>query len=293
VLRRCLISFSAAAALGAPLQARAQTPTLTSQPSGSAADDDAEEGGPSGGWRAATGLRVEQWIAPTDDHLRFNVRITLPEVAFGEHLGFAAFAWERLDVAEGKKSNRGENGTVYQLLGARYRRDHQHYGFFVGAHALTWSGRGRPVTPWLGVRLGPTDGPSITGEARLLGLGPQGGEMSSPLDDTDISVAIEGPRLGPVQIAARGRARDVRHPDRHQREQLASVGVEFNWGPKRLFLGVGLQQQMRRAAAQGDQDVMPPTAARMATPAIDPYESTAVMVHLDAESPLPRSILPD
>jgi hypothetical protein len=291
VLRRCLISFLAAAALGAPLQAGAQTPTLVSQPERSDIAE-GEEGAPSGRWRAATGLRVEQWIAPTDDHLRFNVRVTLPQVAFGEHLAFSAFAWERLDVAEGKKSNRGENGTVYQLLGARYRSEHRYHGFFVGAHALTWSGHGRPVTPWLGVRLGAVDGPSITAEARMLGLGPQGGEMSSPLDDTDMSVAIEGPRLGPVQIAARGRARDVRHPDRHQREQMASLGVEFNFGPKRLFLGVGVQHQMRRANADA-LDVMPPTAARMATSAIDSFERTAVMVHLDAESPLPRSILPD
>jgi hypothetical protein len=292
VLRRCLTSFLAAAALSAPIAARAQTPTLTSQADSAGVADDGEEAAPSEGWRAATGLRVEQWIAPTDDHLRFNVRVTLPEVAFGDRLAFSAFAWERLDVAEGKKT-RGENGTVYQLLGARYRSDHERYGFFVGAHALTWSGHGRPVTPWLGVRLGPVDGPSITAEARLLGLGPQGGDMTSPLDDTDVSVAIEGPRLGPVQIAARGRARDVRHPDRHQREQMASLGVEFNWGPKRLFLGLGIQHQMRRAAAQDDPTAMPPTAARMATPDIDPSESTAVMLHLDAESPLPRSILPN
>ncbi len=292
MLRRCLTSFLAAAALGAPLQAGAQTPTLASQPDRTDVADGDEAGEPAEGWRAATGLRVEQWIAPTADHLRFNVRVTLPQVAFGEHLAFSAFAWERLDVAEGKRT-RGENGTVYQLLGARYRSEHQHYGFFVGAHALTWSGHGRPVTPWLGVRLGEVDGPSITAEARVLGLGPQGGEMSSPLDDTDVSVSIEGPRLGPVQIAARGRARDVRHPDRHQREQMASLGVEFNWGPKRLFLGVGVQHQMRRAAALQEQDMMPPSATVMATPAIDPSESTAVMVHLDAESPLPRSILPE
>ncbi len=292
MLRRCLISLFAAAALGAPLQAGAQTPTLVQQPDRSDVADAGEEGAPAEGWRAATGLRVEQWIAPANDHLRFNVRVTLPEVAFGEHFSFSTFAWERLDVAEGK-SARGENGTVYQLLGARYRSDHQRYGFFVGAHVLTWSGHGRPVTPWLGVRLGEVDGPSITADARVLGLGPQGGEMSSPLDDTDIGVSIEGPRLGPVQIAARGRARDVRHPDRHQREQMASVGVEFNWGPKRLFLGLGIQHQMRRAAAQDDQDAMPPTAARMATPTIDRSDSTAVMLHLDAESPLPRSLIPN
>jgi hypothetical protein len=291
VLRRCLIPFLAAAALGAPTRAIAETPTLSTQPERVADEDDGEEGEPGDGWRAATGLRVEQWIAPADDHLRFDVRVTLPEVAFGQHLAFSAFAWERLDVAEGK-STRGENGTVYQLLGARYRSDHRGYGFFVGAHALTWSGRGRPLTPWLGVRVGATDGPNLTAEARVLGLGPQGGEMSSPLDDTDISLAIEGPRLGPVQIAARGRARDVRHPDRHQREQMASLGVEFNWGPKRLFLGLGIQHQVRRAAATEEPDAMPPTAARMATP-IDPYDITAVMLHLDAESPLPRSILPD
>lgn len=288
MLRCGLTLLSAAAALALPALARAQAPAALTP---SEVDDRAEEPEAPRGWRVASGLRVEQWIAPVDDHLRFDVRLALPEMAFGEHLSFATFDWERLDVAEGR-SGRDESGTVYNLLGARYRRERDTYGFFVGAHLLTWSGHGRPVTPWLGVRLGRLDGPSITAEARLLGLGPQGGELLSPLDDADISVAIEGPRLGPCQIGARGRARDVRHPDRHQREQMASLGVEFGWGRRRLFVGLGIQHQMRRAARIDDAGDMP--VDRMAAePAPGRIDSTAFMLHLDAETPLPRSIVPE
>jgi len=292
VLVRCLICLSIAAILvqegGTEAQAQPALPAAESITEPGADIDELGDGGDEKkGWHAVTGLRAEQWIVPTDDHLKFNVRLSLPEAGLGKRFTISTFSWERLDVAEGKKSNRGENGTVYQLLGARYRRDAHYYGFFVGAHLLTWSGKGRPVTPWLGLRLGPVDGPSIRSEARLMGLGPQGGELGSPLDDTEVSVAIDGPRLGLLRIGARGRARDVRHPDRHQREQMMSLGVEFGLGRKRMFLGVGVQHQERRsrAAEVPMPDRMDPGPSRI--------NSTAVMVHLDAQSPLPRSILPD
>jgi hypothetical protein len=242
--------------------------------------------GPVRGWRAITGLRLEQWIAPVADHLRLDVRLTLPEMALGERFSIETFNWERLDVAE-SRAERGESGTVYHLLGARYRREAGSYAFFVGAHAFSWSGHGRPLTPWLGVRIGEAEGPSIAAEARLLGFGPAGGELLSPLDDADIALSVDGPRLGSLRLAARGRARDVRHPDRHQREQMMSVGLEFEWNKRRLFLGVGVQHQMRGAAVVDDPM---PTANRMeGLPA--PIESTAVLLHLDAETPLPRSLL--
>jgi hypothetical protein len=238
------------------------------------------------GWRAITGLRLEQWIAPVADHLRFDVRLTLPEMALGERFSIETFSWERLDVAEGRPE-RGEGGTVYHLLGARYRRDAGWYGLFVGAHAFSWSGHGRPLTPWLGVRFGDPQGASIAAEAHLLGVGPAGGELLSPLDDADITLSVDGPRIGSCRLAARGRMRDVRHPDRHQREQMMAAGIEFEWGRRRLFLGLGVQHQVRGQAIV--DDVMP-TADRMeGMPA--PIESTAVLIHLDAETPLPRSLL--
>ena len=231
-----------------------------------------------------TGLRLEQWIAPAGDHLRFDVRLTLPEMAFGERFSVETFNWERLDVAEGR-SPRGENGTVYHLLGARYRREGELIGFFVGAHAFTWSGHGRPLTPWLGIRVGDLDVVAVSAEARLLGLGPMGGELQSPLDDADFTVAVDGPRLGVCRIGLRGRVRDVRHPDRHQHEQMGSLGVALAWGKRRMFVGVGVQHHSRdpiRAAGA-------PPADRMELPA-ERTEGTAVMLHLDAETPLPRSL---
>jgi hypothetical protein len=273
VLFRCFVSASIAAVLSTPLQASAQT----LQPGG------VEDRGPDAthhrGWHALTGLRVEQWIAPTDDHLRFDVRVRLPEMALGEHFSVETFNWERLDVAEGR-SGRNGSGTVYHLLGARYRRDAGPYAFFVGAHLLSWSGRGRPVTPWLGLRLGEADGMAIESEVHLLGLGPHG-EVQSPLDDADITVAVDGPMLGACRLGARGRARDVRHPDRHQREQMMSLGVEFDTGRRRLFLGLGVQHQMRRAVAPDA-----PTADRMLPAPVGYIDTTAIMLHLDAETAL-------
>jgi len=275
VLRRPLAALLVL--LAAPVDASAEPP-----PGGELTDGGGV--GPIRGWHVLNGLRVEQWIAPVDDHLRFDVRLRLPEMALGDHFSVELFNWERLDVAEGR-SESGDNGTVYHLLGARYRRDAGAYAFFLGAHALTWSGHGRPLRPWLGMRLGESDGPSIAIEADLLGLGPQGGELLSPLDDADISVAIEGPRIGRVRLGARGRARDVRHPDRHQREQMASVGVQLNWGRRRLFIGVGLQHEVR-GAAQAIDPAGAPMADQMDT-AFPALESTAVMLHLDAETPMP------
>jgi hypothetical protein len=297
VLCRCLTVLIAAAAFGAPAIVRADSSEAPPAPTRSEVSDrDGGEDEAERPFRLVTGLRVEQWIAPAPDHLRFNVRFSLPEASIGEHMSVAAFAWERLDVAEGKSQD-SENGTVYQMLGTRYRRETENYGYFIGAHILTWSGRARPVTPWLGLRLGPVDGPSISADARLLGLGPQGGEQQSPLDDTDIGLAIHGPRLGPCQIGLRGRARDVRHPDRHQREQMLSLGVGFGMGKKRLFVGLGIQHQVRRATAAAEEPGSMMTTARMTEPA-EPagparLNSTAVMLHLDAETPLPRSLLPD
>lgn len=242
--------------------------------------------GPARGWRAITGLRLEQWIAPATDHLRLDVRLTLPEMALGERFSIETFNWERLDVAEGREE-RGESGTIYHLLGARYRREADRYAFFVGAHVFSWSGHGRPLTPWLGVRLGQADGPSIAADARLLGFGPAGGELLSPLDDADIAISMDGPRFGSHRLAARGRLRDARHPDRHQREQMISVGLEFEWNKRRLFLGLGIQHQVRGVPVVDDPM---PTANRMeGLP--EPVESTAVLLHLDAETPLPRSLL--
>jgi hypothetical protein len=139
----------------------------------------------SAGWRAVTGLRMEQWIAPASDHLRVDVRLRLPEMGLGEHISIETFNWERLDLGEERAEGDWKSGTVYYLLGARYRRESGSHGFSVGAHALGWSGHGRLLTPWLGVRLGQLDGPSIAAEVHLLGLGPMGGELYSPLDDAD------------------------------------------------------------------------------------------------------------
>ena len=286
-MRRCVIPLLAAAALAAPARAGAQPPRLPSQ---SQVDGTPGEGDAGPGWRVASGLRLEQWIAPTGDHLRFDVRLHLPEMAFGKHLSIATLTWERLDVAEA--AGRAESGTIYQLLGTRYRREADLYGYFVGAHLLTWSGHGRPVTPWLGLRVGRADGPSIRAEASLLGLGPQGGELLSPLDDADISVAIVGPRIGRCQIEARGRVRDVIHPDRHQREQTAALGVELGWGQRRVFVGLGIQH-LRRAAASRDASEMPAGPSMDPSPIDGRIDSTAVMVQLDAETPLPRSLLSD
>src|SRR5262245_29524657 len=95
--------------------------------------EDGGGGGESGeGWRALTGLRLEQWIAPAGDHLRFDVRLTLPEMALGKHFSIETFSWERLDVAE-EDSERRDDGAVYHLVGARYRQEAGGHAFFVGA----------------------------------------------------------------------------------------------------------------------------------------------------------------
>jgi len=257
--------------------------------------DDGDAGRPADrSWRVVSGLRLEQWIAPVDDHLRFNVRLTLPEMAFGDRFSIETFNWERLDVAKGTTEQR-ESGTVYHLLSARYRREADRYSYFIGVHTFSWSGHSRPLTPWLGLRVGSTAGPSIAAEAHLLGLGPAGGpsELGSALDDAELTVSIDGPRIGGCLVAARGRARDARHPDLHQREQMASLGVVFDWGRRRLFVGVGVQHLSRRAVGDGAEAAAVPTGARMEsgrTPSSQ-GESTAVMLHLDAETLLPRSLL--
>jgi hypothetical protein len=283
---RLLLLLPVAAFLAAPTEAGAQAESGDT-PTRGTLEDRMGGAGEGRGWRALTGLRLEQWIAPVDDHLRFDVRLTLPEMAFGERFSVETFKWERLDVAEGR-SERGENGTVYHLLGARYRRDTDMVGFFVGAHAFTWSGHGRPVTPWLGLRVGDVDVLAVSAEARLLGLGPLGGELMSPLDDADITVAVDGPPLGRCRIGLRGRLRDVRHPDRHQHEQMASLGVELGWGKRRVFVGFGIQHQSRSPIAPADAAV--PMPDRMDVAAAERTEGTAVMLHLDAETPLPRSL---
>jgi hypothetical protein len=297
VLSRCLLSLSVAAALIPAIRTSAEAQGTEPADTRSAAqvEDDGDGGGSRSGWRAVTGLRLEQWIAPARDHLRFDVRLSLPEMALGRHVSIETFNWERLDVAEGR-SERGDNGTVYQLLGARYRRESGGHAFFIGAHALSWSGHARPLVPWVGLRLGERGGMSIAAEGHLLGLGPHAGEMRSPLDEADFTIAVDGPRIGACRIGARGRARDVHHPDRHQREQMISLGVEFGWGRRRMFVGVGIQHQFRRAAADADDDpttMPPPISADRMPPAASRVnvESTAVMLHLDAETPLPRSLL--
>jgi len=274
--------------LCAPASGRAQTLL----PASAEVEDGQHGDGSTGGWRAVSGLRLEQWIAPVDDHLRFDVRLHLPEMGLGERFSVQTFDWERLDVAEGR-SDKGESGTVYHLLGARYRHETDSHGFFVGAHALTWSGHGRPLTPWLGLRIGGVDGMSVTAEANLLGLGPLGGELLSPLDDADITFAANGPRIGACRIGARGRLRDVRHPDRHQREQMISVGVEFSWARRKLFLGAGLQHEMRHPPADAAGGAAPAADRMEPAGASAEIRSTAVMFHLDAETPLPRSLVGD
>jgi hypothetical protein len=72
---------------------------------------------------------------------------------------------------------------------------------------------------------------------------------------------------------------------------MVSLGLEFEWGEKRLFLGIGIQHQMRRAMVEEIANA--PSADRMETIATPGArrESTAVMLHLDAETPLPRSLV--
>jgi len=295
VLLRALLFVSFAAGLipATTTRAEAQATEPAVQLPAAQLEDGGKGVGFGAGWRPVTGLRLEQWIAPARDHLRFDVRLSLPEMGLGEHVSIETFKWERLDVAEGR-SSRGDNGTVYHLLGARYRHESDGFAFYIGAHSLTWSGHARALVPWIGLRVGERGHMSFAAEAHLLGLGPHAGDMRSPLDEADFTVAADGPRIGPCRIGARGRARDLRHPDRHQREQMASVGVEFAWGRRRMFVGVGIQHQSRRAVAQpaaGSTD-MPPSTALM-QPAASPMDldATAVMLHLDAETPLPRSLV--
>ena len=100
---------------------------------------DDQLGGADAGWRASTGLRIDQQATPRDGGLALGVRLTLPEVARGA-LSVETFRWERLDVTQDRSALGEDRGTVYQVLGARQTFDGSLLGAFVGAHVMTWSG---------------------------------------------------------------------------------------------------------------------------------------------------------
>ncbi|HUS65649.1 MAG TPA: hypothetical protein VMZ28_13960 [Kofleriaceae bacterium] len=198
-------------------------------------------GGTEGGWRASTGLRIDQQATPRDGGLALGVRLTLPEVARGS-LSVETFRWERLDVTQDRSALGEDQGTVYQVLGARQSFDGSFLGAFVGAHVMTWSGdSARGVTPWLGGRVGRLRGARLEGEARLLGVAaidPQPGENAG---DLELAVRVSSVPFFRWRLGARARHRDLAQPGGRRRDTAAALGLELSRAGRPIFVGLGAE----------------------------------------------------
>lgn len=267
---RVLLASAAAVALAAG-PARAEEPEHD-RPGGAL-------GAP--GWRAATGLRVEQWIAPRSGGMGLDVRLTLPEM---EHAGFAVetFSWERLDVME--EDLDPDAGTVYQVLGLRRWFGGARAGVFAGAHVMTYADGPRGFTPWFGFRLGPASGgPMLAAEVRLLGMGVIGWRGGG-IESGEIGVRVSGPSLGRFRLGGRGRLRSVHDV---QRDANMSAGIETVWRGRPFFVGLGVTTLERAPAPEAPPD---PEVMLMETAASGPRPISAIMLQLEVDMDLPRSL---
>jgi hypothetical protein len=248
---------------------------------GTARAEGPEEGPGTGdpGWRAATGLRVEQWMAPRSGGMGLDVRLTLPEM---EHAGFAVetFSWERLDVMQ--EDLDPDAGTVYQVLGVRRWFGSARAGVFAGAHVMTYADGPRGFTPWFGFRLGRAQGgPLLAAEVRLLGMGVIGWRGGG-IQSGELGIRATGPSLGRFRLGGRGRLRSVNDV---QRDATISAGIETIWRGRPLFLGLGIETLERTPPESPDPELM-----MMETADSAPRPTSALMVQLEVDMDLPRSI---
>ncbi len=252
---------------------------------GSARADDPEQGPPAGeptDWRAATGLRVEQWIAPRGSGMGLDVRLTLPEMEHGR-FSVETFSWERLDVMEEELDP--EDATTYQVLGLRRWFGSARAGVFAGAHVMSFAGHARGFTPWFGFRLGRiTGGPVLAAEVRLLGLGIVGWRGGA-VDTGELAVRVAGPRVGRFRLGGRGRLRSVSEV---QRDATMSAGIETIWRGRPFFVGLGLERLERLAPAAATAPVDPEAMMMMETTA--PRPTSAIVMQIEVDMDLPRSI---
>lgn len=256
---------SLVAALAAAGAARAEGPERTSEPTE---------------WRAATGLRVEQWIAPRGGGMGLDVRLTLPEMEHGDW-AVETFSWERLDVM-GEELDTDE-GTTYQVLGLRRWFGSARARVFGGVHVMSFAGDARGFTPWFGFRLGrATGGPVLAAEVRLLGMGIVGWRGGT-VDTGEIAVRMAGPAVGPrFRLGGRGRLRSVANL---QRDATASAGIEASWRGRPLYVGLGLERLERAPEpVPVDHDAM------MMTEDTSPRPTSAIILQVEVDMDLPRSI---
>ena len=256
---------------------------LASGPGPARADGQDEDPSPADGthgWRAATGLRMEQWIAPRSGGMGLDVRLTLPEM---EHARFAVetFSWERLDVME--EDLDPDAGTVYQVLGVRRWFGGAAASVFAGAHVMTFADGPRGFTPWFGFRLGRDGGPMLAAEVRLLGMGVIGWRGGG-IESGDLGVRLTGPTVGRFRLGGRGRLRSVHDV---QRDAMISAGIETTWRGRPLFLGLGLETLERAPAEAPPAD---PELMMMETAAAAQRPTSALMLHLEVDMDLPRSL---
>jgi hypothetical protein len=223
-------------------------------------------------WSAATGLRVEQWMAPRGGGLALDARLVLPEMVRGQ-LSVETFAWERLDVMDSAATDH----TVYQVLGVRRWLGRKSAAVFAGAHLMSFAVHARGFTPWIGFRLGqPGAGPSVVAEARLTGLGAVGWRGGG-FDTGEVSVRMSGPRLGPVRLGGRGRVRSLAEV---QRDATAAAGVETSFRGRPVFVGLGLEA-LEQSQTEIDDLMMESQTVRT---------SAAVLLQLEIDMALPRSL---
>jgi hypothetical protein len=263
-MRRALASFSLVAVVAAAGAARAEGPERSSEPTQ---------------WQAATGLRVEQWIAPRGGGMGLDVRLTLPEMAHGDW-SVETFSWERLDVM-GEELDSDE-GTTYQVLGLRRWFGSSRARVFAGAHVMSFAGDARGFTPWFGFRLGrATGGPVLAAEVRLLGMGIVGWRGGT-VDTGEVAVRATGPAVGRFRLGGRGRLRSVAAL---QRDATLSAGIEASWRGRPLYLGLGLERLERAAdPVPVDPEVM------MMAESSSPRPTSAVILQVEVDMDLPRSI---
>lgn len=237
--------------------------------------------GAGGEWRAATGLRVEQWIFPRGGGMGFDVRLTLPEMERGR-FSVETFSWERLDVMEEELDP--DAGTVYQVLGVRRWFGGARGGVFAGAHVMSVAaGHAHGFTPWFGFRLGrASGGPALAAEVRLLGLGVVGWRGGA-IDTGELAVRVAGPRVGRFRIGGRARLRSVAEV---QRDATMSAGIETAWRGRPLFLGLGIET-LERAASTAPVD---PDMMMMMMDSSSPRPTSAIVMQLEVDMDLPRSL---
>ena len=270
MFRLVLAASSALAVLAVGESARADGPEDGSAP------------GASPEWRAATGLRVEQWIFPRGGGMGFDVRLTLPEMERGR-FSVETFSWERLDVMEEELDP--DAGTAYQVLGVRRWFGGARAGVFAGAHVMSVAaGHANGFTPWFGFRVGrPHGGPALAAEVRLLGFGVVGWRGGA-IDTGDVSLRVAGPRVGGFRLGGRARLRSVAEV---QRDATMSAGIETRWRGRPVYLGFGLETLERAApAAPADPDIMMMTSMDSGSP----RPTSAVVMQLEVDMDLPRSL---